>query len=171
MQKSNHRVYIITEHTKAILASQSSYYRSTVLEGKNEFRSVYTPEMILDHSCILYGSTLHGRRKAIREYFGITSKIPLMIDARKAIYMMPTSSTRRKDCAWLSFYQIEFYEQRDNRCYVQFLDGTGIYLSSSVNTLDMQHKRTSQIIASLNRPSIYNMHYAKPLRKTSGSIL
>ncbi|MDY0394199.1 competence protein ComK [Virgibacillus halophilus] len=90
---------------------------------------------------------------------------------KKAIYMLPTSSTRRKDCAWLSFYQIDFYEQRDNRCYVQFLDGTGIYIPSSANTVDMQHKRTSQIIARLNRPSMYNTYYAAQSAKSGGSIM
>ncbi|MDY0394200.1 competence protein ComK [Virgibacillus halophilus] len=84
MQTDHKSVYIITEHTKAILASRSAYYRATVLEGKHEIHSIYTPEMILDHSCILYGSTLSGRRKAIREYYGITSKIPFMIDAKKS---------------------------------------------------------------------------------------
>ncbi|MFC4558035.1 competence protein ComK [Virgibacillus kekensis] len=144
-------VYIITQQTKAILTKESNYYRSRILEGQEERHSVFRPEQIIDHTCLLYGSTLEGRRAAVRDILKINSKVPVPVIPDKGVYMLPTSSTKNKDCVWLSYYHIEDYEQRDDKTYVAFTDGTGIYVNTSENTFDMQYKRTSQIIAKQNR--------------------
>lgn len=144
-------VYIITQHTKAILTKDSAYYRSRIQEGQTERHSKYRPEEIIDHSCLLYGSTLDGRRAAVKKILKINSKVPIPVIPNKGVYMFPTSSTKNSDCVWVSFYQIENYEQRDDKTYIEFRDGTGLYVNASESSFDLQFKRTSQVIARLNR--------------------
>ncbi|WP_246202492.1 competence protein ComK [Virgibacillus doumboii] len=148
-------IYIITQQTKAILSKDSPYYRSLIIEGQRERHSTYRPEQIIDHSCILYGSTLEGRRNAVKSTLKICSKVPVPVIPDKGVYMLPTSSTKNKDCVWISYYHIEDYEQRDDKTYVTFGDGTGLYVNTSESSFDLQYKRTSQLIARLNRSAFF----------------
>lgn len=144
-------VYIITRNTKAIMAKDSAYYRSLILEDKNKKFDVHNPEYILDNNCLRYGSTLAGKKAAAQDILKCKSKLPIPVIPEKGVYMLPTSSARNKDCVWLSYYHITYYEQCDDKTYVGFHDGTGIYVNASEKTIDMQYKKTSQVIAMLNR--------------------
>lgn len=144
-------VFIVTQATKAIITKDSSYYRSLILEGPNERHSLHKPEQVLDNSCLLYGSTLAGRRTAAKDILKINNKIPVPVIPDKGVYMLPTSSAKSKDCVWLSYSHIEFFEQRDNKTFIAFNDGSGLYVNASESTIDMQYKRTSQLIVRLNR--------------------
>lgn len=155
MEKTMRSVFIITQATKAIIAKDSAYYRSLILEGSNERHSLHRPEQVLDNSCLLYGSTLAGRRAAVQDVLKTNSKIPVPVIPGKGVYMLPTSSAKSKDCVWLSYYHIDFYEQRDNKTYVAFIDGSGLYVNTSVNTMDLQYKRTSQVIVNDNRAILF----------------
>ncbi|WP_430790280.1 competence protein ComK [Virgibacillus flavescens] len=148
-------VFIITQTTKAIISEDSTYYRSLILEGVKERHSLHKPEQIIDNTCLLYGSTLAGRRAAVKDILKITNKIPVPVIPDKGVYMMPTASTKNKDCAWLSYDHIDFYEQRDGKTFVGFNDGSGLYVNASVSTIDMQYKRTSQLIVKLNRAILF----------------
>ncbi|WP_010531609.1 competence protein ComK [Lentibacillus jeotgali] len=144
-------IYIITEHTKAILTKESAYYRSRILEESQERNTVLSPEKIIDNTCILYGSTLQGRRDSVKGLLKLNSKVPIPVIPEKGIYMLPTCASKNKDNVWFSFYHIDSFEQRDNGTYVSFHDGTGLFVNASETTFDMQYKRTSQLIAKLNR--------------------
>lgn len=149
--RSSSSVYIITQQTKAILTKESAYYRSQILEVQRERNSIFRPEQIIDHTCLLYGSTLAGRRAAVKGILKINSKVPVPVIPGKGVYLLPTSSTKNKDCVWLSYYHIDNYEQRDDKTYIAFSDGTGLYVNISESTFDLQYKRTSQVIAKQNR--------------------
>ncbi|SFB26939.1 competence protein ComK [Lentibacillus halodurans] len=144
-------VYIIGQQTKAVMTKDSAYYRSRILEVHRERHSVHRPEQIIDHTCVLYGSTLEGRRESVKDLLKLNSKVPVPVIPEKGVYMLPTSSSKNKDNVWLSFYHIDYFEQQDDRTYVKFHDGTGLFVNTSETSFDMQYKRTSQIIAKLNR--------------------
>jgi len=143
--------FLITKKTKAIVTNTSAYYRSVILENKQKYYSHHSAEQIIDYNCTLFGESLAGRRTAIKNNFNINNKIPIPVNPNQAVYLMPTSSTKSKDCVWLSYYHIDFYEQYNQKTYVTFMDGTGLYVNASANSIDMQHKRTSQIIARQHR--------------------
>ncbi|ASN04100.1 competence protein ComK [Virgibacillus necropolis] len=148
-------VFIITRATKAIVSKESSYYRSLILESKNERHSLHKPEQIIDNTCLLYGSTLEGRRTAAKDILKITSKIPVPVIPDKGVYMLPTSSTKNKERVWLAYHHIDFYEQRNDKTFVAFTDGSGLYVNASETTIDMQYKRASQLIVKLNRSTLF----------------
>ncbi|HLR61502.1 MAG TPA: competence protein ComK [Lentibacillus sp.] len=144
-------VYIITEHTKAILTKDSAYYRSRILEVSQELNSALRPEQIIDNTCILYGSTLQGRRDSAKDLLKVKSKVPVPVIPEKGVFMLPTCASKNKNNVWVSFYHIKSFERQGNGTYVSFYDGTGLFINTSESTFDMQFKRTGQIIARLNR--------------------
>lgn len=151
-----HPVYIISLKTKAIIPKESAYYRSLIIiEGGKEIHSIHSPEQIIDNSCLLYGSTLKGRKDAVKDVLKSASKLPVPVNPALGIFMMPTASTKNKDCVWLAYHHIDDYEQRDDKTYIAFYDGTGIYINTSVSTFDSQYKRTSQIIVHVNRGVLF----------------
>src|SRR5690625_96293 len=144
MGKGINFVYTITYHTKEIMHKESPYYRSLILEGARERFVIHKPEEIIDYNCLIYGTTMEGRKIAVQRILKITSKLPIPISPEKGFYMIPTASTKNKDCVWLAYHHIKSYEQRDDKTYIAFYDGTGIFVNISENAFDMQYKRMSQ---------------------------
>ncbi|GGB52056.1 competence protein [Virgibacillus dakarensis] len=153
----NSPIYVITPQTKAILQKNSAYYRSRVLEIGRERSSIYRPEHILNHNCTINGATLSGRRAAVKHILKACSKLPIPVIPCKDVYMLPTASIKSRDCVWLSYYHVHYYEQRDNKTYVAFRDGSGLYVNASENAVDMQFKKASQVIAQMKRPTFQNV--------------
>lgn len=150
MVGDSNAVYIISRKTKAIMTQDSPYYRSRILEIGQEKQSVHSPEQIIDHSCILYGATLKGRRDSAKKRLKLNNKVPVPVIPEAYVYMLPTCSSRSKENVWLSICQIKQFDQEDNGTYVTFYDGTGLYVSTSESSLDMQYKRTSELMVKLN---------------------
>ncbi|WP_077329275.1 competence protein ComK [Virgibacillus siamensis] len=149
-------VYIINQHTKAILMKDSSYYRSLILDNQGERHSKYWPEEIIDHSCLPYFSSLEGRRKSVKKLVKIHNKVPIPVIPGKGVYMLPTASAKSMDCVWLSYYQIERYEQQGDKTYVEFRDGTGLYINTSEKAFDKQFQRTGDVIARMSRSIFFD---------------
>ncbi|MEN1967718.1 competence protein ComK [Lentibacillus sp. N15] len=145
-------IYDITPDTKAIMIKDSSYYRSLILETGRERISVYKPEYIIEHSCVTNGASLVGRRTAVEQILKTRSKLPIPVAPRKDVYMFPTASVKNKDCVWLSYYHVHYFEQRDDKTFVAFYDGTGLYVNASEAAVDMQFKKASQVIAQMKGP-------------------
>ncbi|OZU88401.1 competence protein [Virgibacillus indicus] len=153
-------VFIISQKTKAIMAEEESgYYRAKILEGDTEKFSIHKPLQIIDNSCLVYGASLEGRKTSVKQILNSASKLPIPVNVNEGIYMMPTASTKNKDCVWLSYQHIHTYEQRDDKTYITFHDGTGIYINTSENAFDQQFKRTSQVIVHMNGSTLFGKHW------------
>jgi len=147
--------YIISPETKAMIKVDSPYYRTKIVEGRTEKLSVQWPEQIIDNSCLIHGADLKGRRKSAQIILESAFKLPIPIAPSFSIFMFPTASVKSKDCVWLAFHHIKFFEQRGNQTYIGFYDNTGIYVNASEKTIDTQYKRTSQLIVHFNRRTLF----------------
>ncbi|MFD1172454.1 competence protein ComK [Oceanobacillus picturae] len=148
-------VYIITPKTKAIISHESSYYKSLIYETGRERHSIHNPTQIIDNNCLIFGASHEGIKKSVKDILRASSKLPIPVIPQEGVYMMPTASSKNKDCVWISYHQIASYEQQGDKTYISFLDGTGIYASTTESSFDMQYKRTSQLIVHLNRSVIF----------------
>ena len=151
-------VYIISRQTKAIIFSSSAYYRSIILEGTKRKESIQYPEKILDHSCLMYGSTLEGRKKAAQNILKTNVKLPIAVIPDLGVYMVPTSSHKNKDRAYISYFHIKDYKQVKNKTLITFKDETEHLIETSINSFDMQYKKTSQLIVHFHREVIDRNH-------------
>ena len=163
-------VYIISRQTKAIIFSNSTYYRSIILEGTKRKESIQYPEKILDHSCLMYGSTLEGRKKAAQNILKTNVKLPIAVIPDLGVYMIPTSSHKNNDRAYLSYFHIKDYKRVKNKTLVIFQDETEYLAETSINSFDMQYKKTSQLIVHFHRDVIdrnYTNHFIEPYIKAN----
>ncbi|ASK62120.1 competence protein [Virgibacillus phasianinus] len=156
MKKLKLGLTVISQTTKAIIRNDSKIHPSLIMEETGEFRSIHKPEQILIKNCLMYGSSLHGRQTAAKQILKVNSKVPVVLSPELGLFLIPTSSTKGKDCVWLAYHHIDKYEScGDKKTYVTFKDGTGIYVNATVSTLDMQYKRTSQLIVHQRKSSLF----------------
>jgi len=155
MNNRKNPVYIINPNTKAIVGKESDYYHSWILERNRERLSIHKPEKIIEHNCLIYGFSMSLRRKSAMEILQSSSKLPIPISPEYGYYMFPTASPRKKDCVWIAFHHIQFYEERDNKTYIRFTDGTDLYVNISINAFDQQYKRMCQVIIRLNHGNLF----------------
>lgn len=148
-------LFLITKETKAIYLCDTGYYRSKVLEDDQTLCSVRYPTKLINDSCLKYDSSLEGREEAVKKILNTKSKLPIPVDPNNGIYMFPTLSKQNKNCVWLAYYHIANYQQVDERALVTFVDGTSIYANVSITILDLQFKRTSQVIAQQHRDKFF----------------
>jgi competence protein ComK len=160
MHRRQKNIYEITRRTKAIITRDTAYSRARILEGYKELDVKHRPEEILDNTCIKYGASLDGRRKSAKSLLRIFAKVPVPVIPQMGVYMIPTASAKSGDCVWISYYHIEFYEQRDDKTYIYFTDGTGLYVHVSESVFDLQYKRTSQLIAADHRLFLFENTYS-----------
>lgn len=148
-------IYEITSDTKAIITKENAYSRARILD-RNRVRDVhYKPEEILEHNCLMHGVSLEGRRDSVKKILQIYNKLPIPVIPHIGVYLLPTASIRRKDCVWISYFHIDYFEQRNEKTYIHFTDGTGLYVNISATTFDMQRKRTSELITHDHRNSLF----------------
>ena len=89
--------YIITEKTLALLPIDK---KTRVLEWEKDFIIEEKIIQIIEHNCILNGSTLEGRRKGSSYLIGASYKPPIIIDEMKRIILVPTLSNKNPNCKW-----------------------------------------------------------------------
>ncbi|MFD2629384.1 competence protein ComK [Oceanobacillus kapialis] len=148
-------VYIITPKTKAIVSHESSYYRSLIYETGRERYSIHSPTQIIDNNCLIFGASREGIKKSVKDILRASSKLPIPVIPQDGVYMIPTASSKNKDCVWVAYHHIASYEQKEDKTYIAFLDGTGVYVPTTESSFDMQYKRASQLIVHMNRSVIF----------------
>lgn len=155
MKSRKRQIYEITHNTKAIITKETAYTRARILD-KGRVRDVhYKPEEILEHNCLRHGVSLDGRRDSVRKILQIYNKLPVPVIPQLGVYLLPTASIKSKDCVWISYYHNDYFEQRDEKTYISFTDGTGLYVNTSATKFDMQRKRTSELIAHDHRITVF----------------
>lgn len=144
--------YIVSVHTKAILNTDNTYYKARIYEGSQMWNHIHKAENILQHNCMLNGASLSGRRNYAKETLQSPVKLPIPVNPKMGIFMVPTSSPKSMECVWTSYYHVDTYMESDGQTYIYFRDGTGMYVDVSVSAFHNQMMRTAHLIAQLNRP-------------------
>gem|GEM_PF-3167933 len=150
--------YEITKQTKAILMKDSPYYRSEIWEEGRKKYCIDSPLKIIKENC---GGSFNERAAAAQIVLQSNSKLPIVISPEEKIYMFPTESMRGENLILLAYHQIKDYMARDDHTYIKFLDGTGIYVRTSLYIIDQQYKRTSQLIIYDHREQLFGKDYSK----------
>lgn len=149
--------YKITAKTQAIMNAHDSYYKAKIIEGKNDITySPFSPVKLIDFNCTDNGASLEGRAETVKKILGIKSKLPIPIFHQAGIYMFPTTSVKNRDCIWLSYYHIKKYVQHGKQAMVYLTDNSSMFIKTSLNQLDLQIKRTSQVIAYFHYLNLLN---------------
>ena len=139
--------YIIKEKTLALIPYGS---KTHVLEYSNDEMIEEPLLQILEHNCILSGSTLEGRRKGSSSLIGANYKPPIVIDEVKKLMLIPTHSHRNPKCIWLVLQNILNYQIKNNqKVTVAFKNNQKIDLEISYSIFDKQVLRAARLQSAL----------------------
>lgn len=146
--------YEINSDTLAIISKDNS--TSIVYENDNTFIVNRNIIDIINDSCKYYGSTFEGRKIGASEILNIYYKTPILIEESSYLIFFPTSSTRYKNCAWISLNNINKYEKNIRGSLIKFNNGRKIIIPISFNILKNQILRSSRLAYLLKSRKIKN---------------
>jgi|SRR5690625_1140082 len=147
-------IYRIRQSTKAIISKTGSKTTKTyIYEDINKVPSPYSLQEILNKNCLEHGSSLEGRLNYAEHILRTSVKLPIIIHPGKRIFMIPTRSLSSAKSGVISYYQIQDYVATNKGTNILFHDGTRLEIDVSETSFNMQYKKTSQLIASLFRPT------------------
>lgn len=96
---------------------------------------------IVNHSCKYFGSSLVERINFTKRLVNISNKSPIFIEETKNIIFFPLRSTREKVNIWVSFNNLEFYEQVGRKTLLKFKNKKEILIDFSYYMVDNQITR------------------------------
>jgi competence protein ComK len=123
---------------------------SRVFEVEMEFGVRMKPINIIDYSCCYYGCSFSGRKKGTRQLIGITHKPPIIMEATTGIFLFPTASPSRPDCAWLSHSHILPQTSGTSPITISFTNNQQIQLEMSKGSFQNQLFNTAQLKTTLD---------------------
>ena len=115
------------------------------------------PERILNRWCIQYGSTMAGRRDAVKEITGIRFKVPLLIGDMTSVILFPIlSPDSPADNYWINDSMlVTMKADRRTACILYFADGSVLTVPFDIRILKRQRSNCQKIresFRSLKRP-------------------
>jgi competence protein ComK len=140
--------YVVVGTTMAVLpvATKDKRIISLILEEEDMFLVLKRPIEVMEQSCKYYGSSYAGRKEGTKELIGVTHKAPTAISPADNLYYFPTTSSTRKDCAWLSHFHVASNKQTPRgTLLVTFTNGQTLKLDMSKGSFDNQLHRTAQL--------------------------
>lgn len=139
--------YIINDKTLALLPLGK---KTKILEWDKDFIVEESIINIIEHNCILNGSTLEGRRKGSSYLIGASYKPPIIIDEMKRIILIPTHSNKNPNCKWFILDNIlKYYLNTSNKVVVMFKNNQKLELDLCYANFDKQVLRATRLESSL----------------------
>lgn len=96
---------------------------------------------IVNYSCKYFGSSLAERINFTKRLVNISNKSPIFVEETKNLIFFPLRSTREKVNVWISFNNLESYEQVGRKTLLKFKNKKEILIDFSYYMVDNQITR------------------------------
>jgi len=96
---------------------------------------------IINYSCKFFGSSLSERINFTKRLINVSNKSPIFIEETKNIIFFPLRSTREKKNVWISFNNLESYEQVGRKTLLKFKNKCEFLVDYSYYIVDNQITR------------------------------
>lgn len=96
---------------------------------------------IVNYSCKFFGSSLTERINVTKRLINISNKSPIFVEETKNIIFFPLRSTREKVNIWISFNNLESYEQVGRKTLLKFKNQHEFLIDYSYYMVDNQITR------------------------------
>lgn len=113
-----------------------------VITSENDFVVKTDSKSIINNSCKFFGSNMADRLKMTNRLINIKVKAPIIVEESRNIIFFPLKSTREKNNIWISFNNLEKYEQKKDETIFYFKCGKVINIKFSYYIIDNQVTRT-----------------------------
>ncbi|MBY6273273.1 MAG: competence protein [Caldibacillus debilis] len=138
---------------------------SVVFDEDGIFLVEKKPIRLIEEACIIYGSSLSGRRTAVIEQFDYPFKTPIPISPEKYIFAYPSASITSPECEWFFANNILHIANNTNAygSVVTFRNGTKITSATPPHLLKKQLERTAlcMIMLVMNNRMEYQRLFSK----------
>ncbi|MDZ5711367.1 competence protein ComK [Jeotgalibacillus haloalkalitolerans] len=140
--------YEINQETMTIRCARHLELQTRIIKASKSCYSVLTSLQLMEYACKMGGSTYKGRQESVRFKFGISSKIPILINQNEEIIMFPTHSPTHIDNTWISLEHFDkaFEHAERGKAIVRFINGEQVTVMCSLKTLSKQHQRASALM-------------------------
>lgn len=112
-----------------------------VVDFNGEYIIKDNAKNIINYSCKFFGSSLLERGNVTKRLINISNKAPIFIEETKNIIFFPLRSTREKTNIWISFNNLESYEQVGRKTKLKFKNQQELLIDYSYYMVDNQITR------------------------------
>lgn len=142
--------YIINEETLAIVSAGEDC--TQVYENNQIIHVNKNVNDIMEESCLYFGSTLDGRKKATERLIGVNYKAPVIVEEANEIIFFPIFSQRyHRINSWIALSHIRSYykDEIPRQSVIEFQNGLTMPFSVGYNSLDSQILRATRLESAL----------------------
>ena len=112
-----------------------------VVDFNGEYIIKECSKNIINFSCKFFGSSLIERGNITKRLINISNKAPIFIEETKNMIFFPLRSTREKVNIWISFNNLESYEQVGRKTLLKFKNQQEVLIDYSYYMVDNQMTR------------------------------
>jgi competence protein ComK len=113
--------------------------KSKIYEYDREFIIDSKTIDIVSNSCLFFGSSIEGRREAVKNILGIDMKVPILVEDSKNIIFFPIGSCINKSSVWISYQNLLKYSKiNEFSTMLYFKNNRNISIDVKYNLVDNQ---------------------------------
>ena len=139
-------------NSETLLIMPFSNGKSKIYEFDREFLTNRISNDIINDSCLFFGSTLEGRREAVKNILGIDLKVPILVEDTRNIIFFPTANCIHKNAIWISYQNLlKYYKFDEFSTVLCFRNNKQITVDVRYNIIDNQVIRCMKLESLLNK--------------------
>ena len=139
-------------NSETLLIMPFSNGKSKIYEFDREFLTNRISNDIINDSCLFFGSTLEGRREAVKNILGIDLKVPILVEDTRNIIFFPTANCIHKNAIWISYQNLlKYYKFDELSTVLCFRNNKQITVDVRYNIIDNQVIRCMKLESLLNK--------------------
>lgn len=118
---------------------QKNFY-SMIVEEEAEYTNKRTCEQLLSDMCLIFGTTLEGRKQAISLRLQIVQMVPILISEAQVLMFFPITNGNQ-GYWWLNYQEIKDIKRVGEDCMIKFICGKELLLNVNHRSLKKQIHR------------------------------
>ena len=126
--------------------------KSKIFENDRTFIINETTGNILKNSCLFFGSSIEGRREAVKHILDVDMKVPIIVENIRDIIFFPVSNCIKKNSTWISYQNLLKYSKfNEFSTVLYFKSGKNIRVDVKYNLIDNQVIRCIKLESLINK--------------------
>lgn len=142
--------YIINVETLLIVPYGRG--KSKIFENDRTFIVNEPTGNILKNSCLFFGSSIEGRRDAVKQILGIDMKVPIIVENIKDMIFFPVSDCIKRNSIWISYQNLLKYSKfNEFSTVLYFKSNKKIRVDAKYSLIDNQVIRCIKLETLINK--------------------
>lgn len=142
--------YIINVETLLIIPYGRG--KSKIFENDRTFIVNEPTGNILKNSCLFFGSSIEGRRDAVKQILEVDMKVPIIVEDIKNMIFFPVSDCVKRNSIWVSYQNLLKYSKfNEFSTVIYFKCGKKVRVDAKYSLIDNQVIRCIKLETLINK--------------------